>query len=197
MEKTHSTDLPIERIQELLLYDPESGKLFWKPRKPEDFNACGTRGERDAADWACDAWNGRFAGKEAFTANHDGYKAGAVGKKNYRAHRVAWAIYCGEWPKYSIDHINGVRDDNRIVNLRDAPPTVNGRNIGKKKNNTSGHNGIYWCKLTNKWCASIKVNYKCRNLGRFENINDAIAARDLFIEANGFTADHGKRKAYS
>jgi hypothetical protein len=45
------------------------------------------------------------------------------------AHRLAWKIVTGNDPVGVIDHINGVRDDNRIDNLRDVSPEVNGTNV--------------------------------------------------------------------
>lgn len=38
--------------------------------------------------------------------------------KGYKAHRLAWLLSFGEWPRDEMDHINGQRDDNRLCNLR-------------------------------------------------------------------------------
>ena len=186
----------IDRIKEVLICDPDAGKLYWAPRTPEMFNSCQTRGAERAAQWAADAYNGRFAGKEAFTAYSNGYLIGAVDGKNMRSHTVIWAMYYGEWPSDSLDHINGKRDDNRICNLRLADGKTNGRNHGMKKNNTSGHTGVQWCKCTNRWLAAIKINYKHVNLGRYDTFEEAVAVRERAKLEAGFSADHGLRPAY-
>lgn len=76
---------------------------------------------------------------------------------------------------FVTDHINGNKLDNRKENLRTATSSQNGINRGKQINNTSGHKGINW--YANAWVAEIKVNQKKIHLGRFKNIDDAVAAR--------------------
>lgn len=80
-----------------------------------------------------------------FGAKQIGQVAGYVDKgyvrffhknKQYMAHRVAWALYHGRWPKHTIDHINRDGTDNRIQNLRDVPQAVNNRNKSKYKKKT-------------------------------------------------------------
>lgn len=186
----------IERMREVLIADGVTGKLYWAPRLPSSFNAHEGRGAERAAQWAADAYNGRFAGKEAFTAYTQGYRVGAVDGKNMRAHSVLWAIIHGEWPEPCLDHINGIRDDNRLCNLRIADGKMNGRNHGKKKNNTSGHTGVFFCKQTGKWSAQIKVNYKHINLGRFDTIEQAVNVRERAKSDFGFNDQHGLRPAF-
>jgi hypothetical protein len=113
-----------------------------------------------------------------------------------RAHQVIWAMYHGEWAESTIDHINGIRDDNRIVNLRLADGQINGRNRGISKANTSGCVGVYWCKQTDQWCAQIKADYMHKNLGRFHSFEEAVAARHAAEKLYGFHPNHGKRNAY-
>jgi hypothetical protein len=76
-----------------------------------------------------------------------------------------------------VDHINRDPTDNRKSNLRICIPSENGKNLSKKKNNTSGYVGICWDKFRNKWAATIKVNYKNIHLGRYEDVNEAIKVR--------------------
>lgn len=138
-----------EQLRELLRYDPDTGKLFWLERHREMFKSKQSHG----------AWNTKYSGKEAFTAigNH-GYHTGAVNDNMYTAHRVIWAIVQGEWPMDQIDHINGIRTDNRIENLRAATSLQNNRNLRMSKANSSGYKGVSWHAKTKKWVASIKID---------------------------------------
>lgn len=161
-----------EKLHELLEYDPETGTLTWKCRgNPQ--------------------WDARFAGKAAFTSYRNGYKAGGIFNKMYDAHRIIWMMVHGEWPN-TIDHINGVKDDNRIENLRNVTQAENCRNAKRTRNNKSGHNGVSWSKGSRKWLAQIMVNRKCIYLGRFIDIEDAIAARAAAEIEHGFHENHGR-----
>jgi hypothetical protein len=66
---------------------------------------------------------------ETGTTLHHGYRRVILHQKHYQAHRLAFYIAYGEWPKQVIDHINRIKDDNRLVNLRDVSISVNARNI--------------------------------------------------------------------
>lgn len=68
-----------------------------------------------------------------FLTKH-GYATIVVKKMNFRAHRIAWRLYYGTWPKYQIDHINGNRSDNRICNLRDVTLRENMQNKNIHRN---------------------------------------------------------------
>lgn len=76
-----------------------------------------------------------------------------------------------------VDHINGVRYDNRRSNLRACTASQNAMNKGMLSNNTSGVTGVYWHKRAGKWCAHIKVDYKKIYLGLFDDLSAAAAAR--------------------
>lgn len=93
------------------------------------------------------------------------------------AHRVAWAVMTGAWPETEIDHINGKRDDNRWINLREVSRMQNCWNSAPGKNNKSGVKGVSWYKRDGTWEASIRTDGKRRFLGRFPLLEDAIAAR--------------------
>jgi hypothetical protein len=189
-------DITPELCRQLLEYDPETGKLYWRPRPASMFNESRWRQSRRSPEWAANVWNTNNAGLEAFTANSQGYRVGAIADVNLRAHRVAWAIYHGTWPTDHLDHINGDRADNRIRNLRDVPHAENHRNQGRKKCNKSGVNGVIWCKQTQSWRALIKINYRSRCLGRFATVEEAAQARIRADAEFGFHAMHGKRPAY-
>ena len=82
----------------------------------------------------------------------------------------------GEMPRAEIDHINCVRDDNRFDNLREASPSENQHNSRTPVTNTSGHKCIYWAAARGKWQAAIKTNNVSVFIGRFDRIEDAVAA---------------------
>lgn len=95
--------------------------------------------------------------------------------KTILAHRLAWAMHYGYQPK-QIDHINGIKNDNRISNLRECTDSENKSNKPKPKNNKSGHKGVSWCKQTGKWRAQIAKDNKYMCLGRFTRPEDAAQA---------------------
>jgi len=115
-------------------------------------------------------------GQRAGSLARDGYRYVRIGKQRYLEHRLAWFMSFGEWPK-EIDHINGVKDDNRIANLRNVTRGQNMANAPRQVNNTSGHKGVSFDKTNRKWIAYVTVAGKQKNLGRFDSINDAVAVR--------------------
>lgn len=80
-------------------------------------------------------------------------------------------------PKIEIDHINGKENDNRKENLRSVTHQQNSMNKSLDKNNTSGHKGVHYCKSENKWKSYITFEGKRKNLGTFENLEEAVVAR--------------------
>ncbi len=115
---------------------------------------------------------GGNAGKRHVRGYIQIYAGGAI----WIAHRVAWAMHHGSWPPDQIDHINGVRDDNRICNLRLATARENCTNRAQPLSPTSGVRGVSWAKSCGKWLAQIKRNYKSYNLGYYDAIEEASAA---------------------
>ena len=110
-----------------------------------------------------------------------GYIQVSFCKKMYKSHRIIWAIVYGEFPKGQIDHINGIRHDNRIHNLRDVSQQQNSFNKKKKtKTNKSGYRGVCWNKKSKKWQSSISVDGKNIYLGVFES---AEIAHQSYLDA--------------
>jgi len=144
----------LQRVQELLHYDPESGKLYWKQAvtrwiKPGD--EAGTYG-RYAVDVTLD-------------------------KIKYRTHRIIWLMMTGSDPAdLLIDHADGNPHNNKLANLRIATSRQNQCNQKVRKDNTSGLKGVSWDSKRRKWQAGIQVNGKRIALGRFNTKEKAYAA---------------------
>jgi hypothetical protein len=178
-----------EILRKIISYDPESGKLFWLTRPVDMFNDTIGR----TKEQACPIWNGRFAGKEAFTAYDGcGYRMGLAFGVSFRAHIVCWAVHNGQWPLHQIDHVNGIRDDNRIINLRDVPQSENGKNQKMPSHNTSGKIGVYLSPTSGKWCAAIRVGRKKEHLGTFDTFEQAASAREMAAARYQFHQNHGR-----
>ena len=181
--------MDIKTLEKLVSYDPDTGILRWKERSLE---SC-------ASERSMKAFNTTYAGKEAGSISNshtemvNGYykRKCCLNKENYLAHRIAWALHYKQWPSDSIDHINGNTLDNRIENLREANHIVNGKNKTRPSNNTSGFMGV---SRTNngKWYACVRLNGKTKSLGKFSNIEDAVAARAAANIEYGFHENHGR-----
>ena len=96
----------------------------------------------------------------------------------YYAHRLAWLYVYGEWPKQHIDHINGIKTDNRIANLRDVSPEVNQQNWRQATswNKTSGLLGVCWNRRNGRWMAQISIKNRTRVIGAYSSAEEAHAA---------------------
>lgn len=171
--------IDINILHDLLAYSPETGELTWKPRSESMFST--PRASR--------TWNSRYAGKNA-GAVKDGYFNVSIYKTLIKAHRIAWAMVYGEWPKSTLDHINGIRSDNRIENLRLATQQENLKNKRLLQSNKTGFHGI---SLTphGKYRAKGLVNGRQIHLGYFNSVSDAAKVRKSFEVANGYHANHG------
>ena len=154
------------RLRELLHYNPETGEFTWLVASMR-----------------------REKGSKAGCLLTRGYVDIGIGNKIYRAHRLAWLYVYGEWPTQWVDHVNGIKNDNRIINLRAANKKQNAENTTKQKRNTSGHKGVTWDSFTSNWKAQICHNGKHHNLGRFADVDDAkkaylTAANQLFTHTD-------------
>lgn len=173
MKKTKA--LPDQkRLKDLLEYDCNTGILTWKHR-----------------DEGPASWNARWAGKIALDINHNnGYRYGYVDNVAYLTHRVIFKwLYNREPPQ--IDHINGFGNDNRACNLRASSNIENSKNAKRRKDNSSGHCGVYYRKDIQKWVAEIMANGQKINIGCFVSVEGAIAARLQESKKRGFSKRHG------
>lgn len=148
-------DLTQARLLEVYTYEPTTG----------EFHRVASGG-------------GRKAGSLAGSASRDGYNRIMVDGYLYLAHRLAWIAVTGEWPADEIDHINGVRSDNRLSNLRDVPHQVNSQN--KRRANSNGQTRLLGVSQDKRrkacWGARIKLNGQLIHLGNFASPELAHAA---------------------
>lgn len=149
-------DLTAERLRELVAYDQDTGRFTRRT-----------------------STGGRLAGTECGHINaRDGYCQIRVDGAIYLAHRLAWLYVHGEWPRSEIDHINGIRVDNRIGNLRDVEACVNHQNLRRPMvTNRNGFLGVFRAdKCIDRWQARIRVNGRLMTVGTFGSKQEAHAA---------------------
>ncbi len=108
--------------------------------------------------------------------DRDGYVLNFVKGKIYREHRLIWLYVYGVMPDGILDHINRIKTDNRIENLRVVSCSENRQNIGKLSNNKSGLKGVWFNNKNKKWCASICSDKKKYFVGSFLTKEDAYEA---------------------
>lgn len=146
-------------LRSILDYDPETGIFRHKART----DRLGRKNNRDA---------GKIAGS---TNKPVGYIYICIDYQMWLSHRLAFIYVTGKCPKL-VDHINGVRADNRWANLRPATIAQNTWNSKKRRDNTTGHRGVYWLPSIKLWRATIQANRRIYNLGYFRTKEAAIAA---------------------
>lgn len=118
-------------------------------------------------------------GSIAGCSQNTGHRQIKIDGKIYLAHRLIWMFHYGLWPKNDIDHVNGIRNDNRIENLREATRQENCANRCLSKLNTSGIKGVYFVETRKKWHARIKIKGKTIHIGYFDKKEDAGEAYKL------------------
>lgn len=119
-----------------------------------------------------------------------GYLKVKINRRMYKVHRIIWFMQYGYWPD-EIDHINGIKDDNRLENLREVNHEENCKNRLMRRDNTSGVTGVSFEKRRNRWIARTSINGKEKYLGSFKNLEEA---EQRVIDArgeNGYTIRHG------
>lgn len=174
-------------LAKFLEYAPETGFLTWRPRHLGMTFAGRTIDKRFIKHF-----NRTCAGKRAEHQSGQGYLNVSLFHKSLRAHRVAWAIHHDSWPTNQLDHINGIRDDNRLLNLRVVTPSLNSQNMKLYKSNVSGVHGVYFVKKSSRWAAYIRHLNKPTHLGTFDRFEDAVAARRAAEMLYGFHPNHGR-----
>ena len=162
-----------ERVRELFSYRFD-GMLVWKVDK-------GKRTKK---------------GDVAGTINNHGYCIIYVDREGYPAHRIIYLWHHGYMPEGELDHINRIKRDNRIENLREVSRLCNVRNTGNFKNNTSGVKGIYKYQNLSKWFAYIKVSSRAYRLGTFNNLDEAVLTRLAAEQCLDWDACNSNSPAY-
>lgn len=108
-------------------------------------------------------------------ATDDGYRNVWINGKRIKQHRLAWYLVHGRWP-LEVDHINGVRHDNRLCNLREVNRRTNTMNTKTRKDSRSGIKGVHWSKRDSLWIVTINHNRERVYLGCYKSLLDAASA---------------------
>jgi len=147
-----------EQLQDVLEYNPETGVFTWKIRAAQNVRI------------------GDVAGQ----ITSKGYVRIKILGKQYMAHRLAWLYVHGGFMPDQADHINGVRDDNRIANLRNATHAENMMNRRVQSNNESGYPGVHWASRKGKWRADCAAYGRRKYLGMFATAELAFEAYQAY-----------------
>ena len=161
--------LTLERANEVLRYEPESGLLTWK----------------------VSVNNRSSPGAVAGCKSGNGYIRIKIDGTQYLAHRVAWLIHYATWPTGPIDHADTDRTNNAAGNLRLCTSSQNQQNQPLRKSNRSGVKGVSWCASMSRWHVQIRATGQIHQGGYFISIDEAeVAAIQLRTQLHGEFARH-------
>lgn len=147
--------LTLERLKEVIIYNSETGDMFWR----------------------IDTGKKRLTGRKVGSIDGHGYRGTMIDHHKFRVHRLAWFYVYGVLPMTDIDHINGIKSDNRICNLRIATRSQN--NINRKRGDGYRRIGVSQYGDHGKWRACITVDGKQICRGCYERFEDAVRAREI------------------
>lgn len=161
----------------LFRYDYETGVLYWRwrvnSRVPKTLEAGMQR-----------------------KSNSDGYLNVHVQGRLYPAHRIVMLMCYGFYGEgLEVDHINHVRNDNRLCNLRFVTRSENSKNQSVSSKSTTGVTGVYFSKSRNKFIAQIKVNRQVHYLGCYNTLEEVTEARRQADRKYKFNNNHGEGRA--
>ncbi len=165
----------MDDVRQTLSYDPTTGIFRWL---------------------VVSRYRPGLKGSVAGTVNHGrGYRVIETNNVLCLAHRLAWVWVHNRLPYRKLDHINGHRDDNRIINLREVTDFQNATNKASRGERLSGFKGVSR-RACGTWRANICSNRKQTSLGTYTTAEDAaraydVAARELFGEFAKTNADLG------
>lgn len=167
MSKQKTKEISQQQLKELLHYCPDTGRFTWLVHANH---------------------NGALIGDTAGHIAANGYCQITVKRYSSTAHRLAFIYMLGRLPIKEVDHLNGVRDDNRWANLRDVSSTMNGRNKCLRSDNNMGIHGVYWREVPQRWEVQINSSYA----GRYATLLDACCARKSLEIQYGYSTNHGR-----
>lgn len=142
-----------EEVRALYDYDPEGYLVHKKGRHQHVGKRAGFADIADSGYWVIER-KGRWL----------------------KAHRLIWLWHYGSYPVHSIDHINRVRTDNRIENLRDATPTQQNQNTAYAQKNMTGYRGVNFRKDKNRYRGVVKAEGKKYYTRNYKTAEEAYEA---------------------
>lgn len=149
--------IPIDRIKEVLRYEPDTGRFYWKVKISDKV----------------------VVGREAGNSTGRRDVRIAVDGVLYGAHRLAWVIMTGEQPPPLIDHKDRDTRNIKWENLRAGTYSDNGANLVRTvKPSASGHKGVYFYPKKGKkpWMARLQCRGALRLNAYFATKEEAVAA---------------------
>jgi hypothetical protein len=146
-----------EELKAILNYNPETGVFVWRVNRRYNL----------------------LTGKIAGCLSAYGYIGIRIYSIRHYAHRLAWLYVNGTWPTKGLDHINRIKTDNRIANLREATDAENAQNTGVFARNKTGCKGVHFDKSRKKYMAFISKDKRFINLGRFDDYDSAVKVRKI------------------
>lgn len=168
--RKYNNDLTQNDIKKLLIYIPKYGVFVWRVRK--------------GTNPGIKTWNKRFAGTAAAGyTDKNGYCFLSINNVKFLVHRLVWLYVNGSFPPEEIDHVNGIRSDNRIINLRESTRSQQNFNRRLTEKSSTGRVGVSL--FRGKYRARIQIHGKKYYLGTFDSIESASAvyqdkSRELF-----------------
>lgn len=174
-----------------------------------------------ALRWKVDRFSGHgklqiSSGSVVGSLNGSGYWQTTINGDMFAVHRLVYQMFFGTIPEgLIIDHINGIRSDNRVQNLRTISFSLNARNQKKRKTNTTGHTGVTILTTVSKngctnsytvahvMLGGSKRKSKCfpiKEHGYEKSVNLAVQWREQMLDSlnfagAGYTERHGKQEA--
>lgn len=181
-------ELTYEFLHELLHYDEEDGRLYWKPRGRHLYKN----------DWAWNWFNQRYAGAVASSLDKHSkrktYRVVTIFGRKFGEHRLIWWLNYYDDPILDLDHEDHDTENNKIGNLRRVLPSGNAKNRPNRSDNSTGYPGVYPIKSTDKWSVKIYIHGKPKSKSGFNSFEEAKEYKILREKELGYHPNHGKAK---
>lgn len=165
--RKHNTPKPLPSYEELHdTFEYRDGTLYWKPKPGLPGNG----------------YNGKPAGA---IMKSSGYVCIQFNRTNYKAHRLIWKMFYNEEPQDLIDHIDTNKSNNKIENLQTIDNNKNILKQKKRKDNTTGFQGVTLTHLkdgTPRYRAVVNINKTQHHLGYYSNAEEAAEVAKNFKE---------------